>query len=172
MLMTFLGSCAVDEEGFGGTSTSGVTGIEAGEGLSFFFWGLLPAALLHHEESMTHSRFRDENAERVSRKLSYYLGLLKNLSMLACELLPVSISLRRCFSFSSFLVAATLRVSRARLDVDPEAAPLFHLAGGAASGISTSDAASGLVVPVCGTRVRVPRSFSSRESSCIHKTKS
>jgi hypothetical protein len=55
--MTFFRSGAAEEEGLGGTSTSGGTGIEAGEGLIFFFWGLLPETLLHDEKSMTLSRF-------------------------------------------------------------------------------------------------------------------
>jgi hypothetical protein len=55
---------------------------------------------------------------------------------------------------------------------DPEAAGLFCFAGGAPSGISASDAASGFDVPVCGIQVRVPRSFSLRESSYKYKLKS
>jgi hypothetical protein len=49
-LMILFGSGAVEEEGLGGTSTSWVTIIEAGEGLIFFFWGLLPLTLLHNEK--------------------------------------------------------------------------------------------------------------------------
>jgi hypothetical protein len=57
MLMTFLGSGIAEEEGFGGTTTSGVMGMEAGEGLSFFFWGLFPATLLHDKKSKSLGRF-------------------------------------------------------------------------------------------------------------------
>jgi predicted RNA-binding Zn-ribbon protein involved in translation (DUF1610 family) len=58
------------------------------------------------------------------------------------------------------------------LAADPEATTLFCFAGGAPSGISASDAASGFDVPACGIRVKVPRSFSSRESSYKYKIKS
>jgi hypothetical protein len=40
MLMTSLGSGLVADEALGGTSTSGVTGIEAGDGLTFFLRAL------------------------------------------------------------------------------------------------------------------------------------
>jgi hypothetical protein len=50
-LMMVLGSGIAEEEGFGKTSTSGVIGMEAGEGLSFFLWGLFPATLLHYKKS-------------------------------------------------------------------------------------------------------------------------
>jgi hypothetical protein len=57
-LMAFFGSgTAEEEEGFGETSTSGVIVMEAGEGLSLFFWGLFPATLLHDKKSMALSRF-------------------------------------------------------------------------------------------------------------------
>jgi hypothetical protein len=81
--------------------------------------------------------------------------------MFGCELLLVSIWLRWSFSFSAFLVAVMLEASRARFDTRPEAVALFLLAGAGASA-STSDAASGLVLPERGTRVTNPRSFSSR----------
>lgn len=45
--MTSFGICAVVEEALGGTSTSGVSGIDTGEGLDFFLGGLLPVTLLH-----------------------------------------------------------------------------------------------------------------------------
>jgi hypothetical protein len=62
--------------------------------------------------------------------------------MLARELLLVSMCLRRCFSFSAFLVATVLGASRARLGAESEATALFRLAGAGASGASASDAAS------------------------------
>jgi hypothetical protein len=40
MLMTSLGSGLLADEALGGTSTSGVTGIEAGDGLTFFLKAL------------------------------------------------------------------------------------------------------------------------------------
>ena len=45
--MTSFGIWAVVEEALGGTSTSGVSGIDTGEGLDFFLGGLLPVTLLH-----------------------------------------------------------------------------------------------------------------------------
>jgi hypothetical protein len=57
-LMTSFGPGAAEEEALGRTSTSGVTGIEAGVGLVFFFGGLLPPILLHNNESVTLSRLR------------------------------------------------------------------------------------------------------------------
>ena len=67
--------------------------------------------------------------------------------MLGWDCLLVSICLRRCFSFSSFRVAAVFGASRARFEAGPEDAPLFRLAGTGASGASASDAASGSVLP-------------------------
>jgi hypothetical protein len=60
ILMMSFGFGAAEEEGLGETSTSGVTCIEAGEGLVFFFGGLLPEILLHNKKSVTLSRFRDK----------------------------------------------------------------------------------------------------------------
>jgi hypothetical protein len=59
-LMTSFGPGAIEEEALGGTSTSGVTGIEAGEGLDFFLGGLLPELLLDDKKSITLSRFSVE----------------------------------------------------------------------------------------------------------------
>jgi hypothetical protein len=56
MLMVSLGSEMAEEEGFGGTSTSGVTGMDAGEGLSFLFGGLFPATFLHEKNDVTFGR--------------------------------------------------------------------------------------------------------------------
>lgn len=128
----------VDDEGFGGTSTFGMIGIEVGEGLGFFFYGLAPATLP---------------------------DLVKNCSMPPLLLLLVSIYLSWSLSFSSFLVILALGDSRGRLALDPEAAPLFRLAGGAASGFSVSDTASEFDDTICGFQIKIPRSFSSRESS-------
>jgi hypothetical protein len=164
-LMTSFGFGAVEDKALGGTSTSSVTGIEVGEGLVFFLGGLLPETLLDNKRIRHLAYLSLSCAKKVSRKSSSYAGLLKNSSRLAYELLLVSISLRPCFSFSAFLVAASLGVSHECLGTAPEAVPLFRLAGEGPSGISVSDAASGLVVPVCEIRVRVPRSFSSRVSS-------
>jgi hypothetical protein len=70
--------------------------------------------------------------------------------------LLVSMCLRRCFSFLALRVAAALGASRTRFAPGPGVAPLFLLAGASgASGASASDAASGFVLPECGTRVRV-----------------
>jgi hypothetical protein len=97
-LMTFFGSGMTDEEGFGGTSTSGVIGMEAGEGLSLFFWACfrLPYCTIRRAWYLADFEI---SWKGVSRKLSYYPGLVKNFSMPPCALLPVSISLTRSFSF-------------------------------------------------------------------------
>jgi hypothetical protein len=53
MLMTPFGFGAEEEVALGGTSTSSVIGIEAGEGLTFFLGflgGLLPKVLLHNRK--------------------------------------------------------------------------------------------------------------------------
>jgi hypothetical protein len=57
MLMVSLGSGMAEEEGFGETSTYGVTCMETGEGLSFLLSGLFPATLLHEKMNVTLSRF-------------------------------------------------------------------------------------------------------------------
>jgi hypothetical protein len=85
--------------------------------------------------------------------------------MAGCPLLLVLISLRRFFSASAFRVAAVLGISRARLAAGLEGAGLFLLGGRGASWTSASDAASGSVLPVEGTRRRVPSSLSSSASS-------
>jgi hypothetical protein len=48
--MTSFGFGATEEEALGGTSTSEVISIEAGEGLDFFLGGLLPIFLLHDKK--------------------------------------------------------------------------------------------------------------------------
>ena len=53
MSITSFGSGLAEEEALGGTSTSGVIGIAAGEGLAFFLGslgGLLPELLLHNKK--------------------------------------------------------------------------------------------------------------------------
>jgi hypothetical protein len=56
-LMTSFGFGAVEEEAIGETSTSGGSGIEAGEGLVFFLRGLLPDGLLHNKRNVTRRIF-------------------------------------------------------------------------------------------------------------------
>jgi hypothetical protein len=154
----------VDDEGFGGTSTFGMIGIEVGEGLGFFFYGLAPATLLHDWRSKIFCSFKG-SMEKSSRRMGCYPDLVKNCSMPPLLLLLVSIYLSWSLSFSSFLVILALGDSRGRLALDPEAAPLFRLAGGAASGFSVSDTASEFDDTICGFQIKIPRSFSSRESS-------
>jgi hypothetical protein len=53
MLMTSFGFGLADEDVLGGTSTSGITGIVAGEGFAFFLGslvGLFPEMLLRNEK--------------------------------------------------------------------------------------------------------------------------
>jgi hypothetical protein len=163
--MTSFGSGLLADEALGGTSTSGVIGKEAGDGLALFFGtlgalgGWLPELQKKHK-----SKFERETRTWIS-EIGAYLEGLKKCWMAGCPLLLVLISERRFFSASAFRVAAVLSTSRGRFAWGLEGAGFFLLAGRGASGASASDATSGSVLPVEGTRRRIPSSLSSSASS-------
>ena len=156
------------DEAFGGTSTSGVIGQEAGDGLAFFLMtlgalgGWLPELQEKHKSISTSL---SENTRTWISEVNAYPEGLKKCWMAGCPLLLVLISERRFFSASAFRVAAILSVSRGRFAGELEGASLFLFAGRLASGASASDAASGSGLPVDGTRRRFPSSFSPSASS-------
>ena len=111
------GSGLLADEALGGTSTSGVIGKEAGDGLAFFLMtlgalgGWLPELQEKHKSIST--SLSEKTRTWISEVNAYPEGL-KKCWMAGCPLLLVLISERRFFSASAFRVAAMLSVSRGR----------------------------------------------------------